>query len=161
MTIRGFIISTFLSYCSLALGQSLQNGKQAHLFTPVSPSISNVDFVNTLKTGEGLNILDYYYYYNGGGVAIGDVNNDGLADIYLTGNNTSANQLYLNTGSLSFRNVTDSAGVAGTADWSTGVTMADINADGYLDIYVSVISDTFGLTGTNQLFINNRQKSTV
>ena len=79
---------------------------------------------------EGLNILYYLYYYNGGGVATGDINNDGLPDIYFTANTKGNNKLYLNKGNFQFEDITANAGVAGGSDWSTGVTMADVNGDG-------------------------------
>ncbi|MBD0285276.1 MAG: VCBS repeat-containing protein, partial [Flavisolibacter sp.] len=101
----------------------------------------------------------YIYYYNGGGVATGDINNDGLVDIYFTANTKGGNKLYLNKGNFQFEDITEKAGVAGTADWCSGVTMADVNGDGWLDIYVSAVSGVHGLTGHNQLFINNGSSS--
>jgi hypothetical protein len=98
-------------------------------------------------------MINYIYFYNGGGVAVGDVNGDGLVDLYFTANE-NANRLYLNQGNFRFKDVTERAGVAGTADWSTGVSMADVNGDGRLDIYVSVANGYKGLEGHNQLFIN-------
>jgi enediyne biosynthesis protein E4 len=100
------------------------------------------------------NILYYLYYYNGGGVAIGDINNDGLEDIYFTANKKGGNKLYLNKGGFTFEDITAKAGVAGVSDWCTGAAMADINADGFLDIYVSTVSQKYGLTGHNELYIN-------
>jgi hypothetical protein len=105
------------------------------------------------------NILYYLYYYNGGGVATGDVNNDGLMDIYFAANSKGNNKLYLNKGGFGFEDITGKAKVAGTADWCTGVTMADVNSDGYLDIYVSTVSSKYGLTGHNELFINNKDNT--
>ena len=126
------------------------------LFQRLSPSETNIKFTNKLENVERFNILYYLYYYNGGGVATGDVNNDGLTDIYFTANSRAGNKLYLNKGNFKFEDITEAAGVAGTADWCSGVTMADINGDGFLDIYVSaVVNDRFGLKGRNQLFVNN------
>ena len=126
------------------------------LFQSLSPDQTNVHFENNLEPRKAFGILYYLYYYNGGGVAIGDINNDGLPDIYFTANSKGSNKLYLNKGNFKFEDITAKAGVAGTSDWCTGVTMADINGDGYLDIYVSAVSGEYGLKGHNELFINNK-----
>jgi len=123
------------------------------LFDRRAPDRTGVTFENTLEGSADLNILNYLYYYNGGGVAAGDVNGDGLVDLYFTANE-GPNALYLNRGNFQFEEVTDAAGVAGTADWSTGVTMADVNGDGRLDIYVSVVHGIHGLEGHNELYVN-------
>ena len=125
------------------------------LFTSLSSSKTNIDFENNLQDRNGLGILNYIYYYNGGGVAIGDINNDGLPDIYFTANSYGGNKLYLNKGNFEFEDITEKAGVAGTSDWCSGVTMADVNGDGLLDIYVCAIANIHGLHGHNELFINN------
>lgn len=125
------------------------------LFSQLSSSETNVTFKNTLEKRKFLSILYYLYYYNGGGVAIGDINNDGLPDIYFTANHKGGNKLYLNKGNFQFEDITDKAGVAGLSDWPTGVTMADVNGDGLLDIYVSTVSNRYGLNGHNELYINN------
>lgn len=124
-------------------------------FSKVSASKSGVSFVNKLPEKELFNILYYLYFYNGGGVATGDVNKDGLPDIYFTANSKGHNKLYINKGDFKFEDVTATAGVAGTSDWCAGAVMADVNGDGLLDIYVSTISQKFGLKGHNELFINN------
>jgi hypothetical protein len=124
-------------------------------FEALPPEVSGVDFANTLDFDEDFNIYTYRNFYNGGGVALGDVNNDGLTDIYLSGNRV-ANRLYLNRGDMRFEDVTDRAGVAGRAAWSTGVTMADVNADGWLDIYVCNSGDIAGDNRRNELYINQR-----
>ncbi|MFB6230678.1 MAG: VCBS repeat-containing protein [Salinibacter sp.] len=123
------------------------------LFTRLSPERTGVTFSNTLTESPSLNILNYLYYYNGGGVAVGDLNGDRLPDLYFTANE-GPNKLYLNQGDFRFKDVTKAAGVAGSADWSTGVTMADVNGDGRLDIYVSVVHGIQGLEGHNELYIN-------
>ncbi len=110
-------------------------------------------FANTLNENEEVNYFTYPYIYMGGGVAIGDINNDGLQDIYLTGNMV-ANKLYLNKGDMVFEDITLSAGVSGDTRWYTGVTFADVNGDGWQDIYVSVSGKWE--TTKNQLYINNR-----
>jgi hypothetical protein len=130
---------------------SCQEGKR---FSIVDPSQSQVHFKNEPVSRTGFGILYYLYYYNGGGVGLGDINNDGLTDIYFTANSKGHNKLYLNRGNFTFEDITDKAGVAGTADWCTGVTMVDVNGDGLLDIYVSAFADYFGLKGHNELFIN-------
>lgn len=135
------------------------NKSQQGQFEVLPASSTGVEFSNDLPSKKMLNILYYLYYYNGGGVATGDINNDGLEDIYFTANTKAGNKLYLNKGNFQFEDITVSAGVAGTADWSSGVTMADVNGDGLLDIYVSTISSKYGLTGHNELFINNGNKT--
>ncbi len=128
--------------------------KGGELFDNPSPKKTGVDFSNTITETDDLNILDYLYFYNGGGVAIGDINNDGLADIYLSGNQVK-NKLYLNKGDLTFEDITEKAGVAGESSWNTGTTMADVNGDGLLDIYVCAVVGINGFGGYNELFINN------
>ncbi|BFP41649.1 VCBS repeat-containing protein [Flavobacteriaceae bacterium GF1] len=128
--------------------------KSGDLFHNPSPRETGIDFANSLTENDGLNILDYLYFYNGGGVAIGDINNDGLPDIYLSGNQVK-NKLYLNKGDLSFEDITEQAGVGGQSSWNTGSVMADVNGDGLLDIYVCAVVGTNGFIGYNELFINN------
>ncbi|WPR75498.1 VCBS repeat-containing protein [Algoriphagus sp. NG3] len=123
------------------------------LFESVPVNHSQVDFRNDLPFDEEFNIFTYRNFYNGGGVALGDVNNDGLLDIYLT-SNLGENKLYLNKGDFQFEDVTETAGVAGTRAWSTGVAMVDINGDGHLDIYVCNSGDIAGDNKQNELFIN-------
>jgi len=138
-----------------------------NLFTQLPEEKTGISFVNANIDTDSLSILDYMYYYNGAGVAIGDINNDGLSDIFFT-SNTGGNKLYLNKGNLQFEDITEKAGVAGKNDWTTGVTMADLNGDGYLDIYVCAVSNhtpdkstnpnahTYFKNSRNRLFINNR-----
>ena len=130
-----------------------QEEQKDTLFSLLTPEESGIDFVNAVENQKDFNIFKYRNFYNGGGVAIGDVNNDGLADIYFTGNMES-NRLYLNKGDLQFEDVTDQAGVGGNKPWSTGVVMADINADGWLDIYVSNAGNLEGNNHDNDLYIN-------
>ena len=131
------------------------NKRTKSLFENLPVSETNVDFANTLQPNDSLGILNYIYYYNGGGVAIGDINNDGLPDIYFTANSRGHNKLYLNKGNFKFEDITQKSGVAGISDWCTGVTMADVNGDGLLDIYVCAVANKHGLKGRNELFINN------
>ncbi|HEY4194827.1 MAG TPA: VCBS repeat-containing protein [Mucilaginibacter sp.] len=125
------------------------------VFQLLPSSQTNIHFVNQLNDSDAPGILDYLYFYNGGGVAIGDINNDGLPDIFFTSNKKGGNKLYLNKGNYKFEDITAKAGVAGTADWCTGVTMADVNNDGYLDIYVCAVAGKLNLKGHNMLYINN------
>ena len=141
-----FLLLTILwSGCSI---------KEDTLFTKMSSSDTNISFENKLKESTYFNILEYLYYYNGGGVAVGDINNDGLSDIYFV-SNLNENKLYLNKGDFVFEDITELAGVAGEGYWSTGVSMADVNGDGFLDIYVCEVSNYKITKGRNQLFINN------
>lgn len=128
---------------------------QKKKFFEVLPSSkTHVDFNNKLEDSHLFSILYYLYYYNGGGVATGDINNDGLTDIYFTANTKGNNRLYLNKGNFEFEDITESAGVKGQSDWCSGVTMADVNSDGLLDIYVSTVSGKYNLKGHNELYIN-------
>lgn len=126
------------------------------LFVRQEAGNTGVAFENHLTETEQENILAYEYFYNGGGVAVGDFNNDGRPDLYFTGNQV-ANKLYLNKGQWQFDDVTQQAGVAGRVGnaWKTGVAIADVNADGWLDIYVCYSGNLPEAQRRNQLFINN------
>jgi hypothetical protein len=141
------------SWALAGCGEDGERDAGPTLFAKRSPDNTGVTFSNTLAESTDLNIVNYLYYYNGGGVAAGDVTGNGRPDLYFT-SNEGPNALYLNEGDFAFREVTEEAGVAGTADWTTGVTMADVNGDGRLDIYVSVVHGVEGLEGTNQLYVN-------
>ena len=130
------------------------------LFEKLPSSKTNVTFKNALEESPDFNVLKYGYFYNGGGVAAGDFNNDGLIDLYFTGN-LSANKLYLNKGDLNgstirFDDITEKAGVAAADGWNTGVSLVDINADGWLDIYVCRSAAVDTRLRRNILFINNK-----
>lgn len=131
-----------------------EQAQKETLFTLVSSEQSGIDFINTIENQKDFNIFKYRNFYNGGGVAIGDINNDGLPDIYLTAN-MDQNKLYLNKGDFKFEDITVKAGVGGNKPWSTGVTMADVNGDGLLDIYVSNAGNMEGNNHNNDLYINN------
>ena len=124
------------------------------LFELMTKESTGISFVNQLKYDKNFNVFTYRNYYNGGGVAIGDINNDGLSDIYFT-SNLEGNKLYLNKGNFQFEDISKKAGVEGNRSWSTGVNMVDVNADGLLDIYVCNSGDIDGDDKQNELFINN------
>ena len=133
--------------------------RQPELFELLSPSETGIRFENTITTSDSVNVQTDLYVYNGAGVAIGDIDNDGLADIYLSGNMVSS-RLYLNKGGMRFEDITESAGV-GTTQWATGASMVDIDNDGYLDIYVSVSGPEWSAPDKrrNLLFLNNRNRT--
>lgn len=145
-------ICALLFVCLLSGGCKTESKKT--LFVLHKPSETHVDFSNNLKFSKDFNIYTYRSFYNGGGVALGDINNDGLIDIYFTAN-MGPNQLYLNKGNFQFEDITQKAGVGGSHGWSTGVNMADVNGDGWLDIYVCNSGQTPGSSRANELFINN------
>jgi hypothetical protein len=132
-----------------------QKTPKTSLFKLLSPQETGITFNNELTEDDTYNIIQYLYYYNGGGVAIADINNDGLPDIFFTGNQTS-NRLYLNKGNLQFEDITASAGINNQGNWSTGVNMVDINADGWMDIYVCQLGNYKSFKGKNQLYINQK-----
>ena len=127
--------------------------KEPPLFELLPASHTGVTFQNRLAETPQMNIFTYLYFYNGGGVAAGDLNGDSLPDLYFTAN-LESNKLYLNQGDFKFKDVTEAAAVGGQKGWTTGVTMADVNADGLLDIYVSQLGDYQNIRGKNQLYIN-------
>lgn len=158
MSIRFFIglgLSLVLLSCGADQNSDFQdNTNPDPLFRLLNPDSTGVDFFNTVVNQKGFNIFKYRNFYNGGGVAIGDINNDGLPDIYFTAN-MGPNKLYLNKGDMKFEDISTSAGVDGDKPWSTGVTMVDINNDGLLDIYVSNAGNMQGNNHDNELYINN------
>ncbi len=143
----------FLVYTSFVFLFSCSK-TELKLFEKLSSYHTGINFENNLSFKEDFNIFTYRNYYNGGGVGLGDINNDGLLDIYFT-SNLNENKLYLNKGNFKFEDITELAGVGGEKSWSTGVSLADINADGFLDIYVSNSGDIKGDNKQNELFINN------
>ena len=136
-------LATQLSlFCSIILCLCMQSCKEEDtLFESMPASHTNITFANNLENKKLFNIVYYLYYYNGGGVATGDINNDGLPDIYCTANSKGNNKLYLNKGNFQFEDITAKAGVAGSSDWCTGVTMAGVTNACYLDIYVCAVAN--------------------
>src|SRR5690349_14183775 len=123
------------------------------LFRLVPPSSSGIDFVNLVEEKDSINILTVQYMYHGGAVAVGDFNNDGLTDIFFSGNMVP-NRLYLNRGNLKFQDITKTAGIGASEKWNSGVAVADVNADGLLDIYVCATIKDEPEARANSLFIN-------
>ena len=147
----------FLLIClSCSPKKELPLAQENTLFTHVDSEHSQIRFKNTVKENLYFNFLNYAYIYNGGGVAVGDINNDGLEDLYFSSNQES-NKLYLNKGNFEFDDHTEKAMVTDEKGWTTGVTMVDINCDGWLDIYVckSGALDNNALR-ENKLFINQK-----
>ena len=146
------LISLGVTSCKKDTQTINDSEKNSAIFNRVLPKESGIDFSNNLTENDSLNYFTYTYLYMGGGISAGDINNDGLIDLYFTGNQVP-NKLYLNKGNLQFEDITEKAGVGGDDRWYTGVTMSDINGDGFLDIYCSV-GGKFS-PRNNQLFLNN------
>lgn len=150
----------FIAIC-LSVGCNHQNtptDDSKTSFTLLESKETNISFRNDLKESDSFNIIQYLYFYNGSGVAAGDINNDGLVDLFF-GSNMGENQLYLNKGNLQFKNITQSAGIKNYNYWTTGITMADINADGWLDIFVCAVGEYKSFKGKPQLYINNKNNT--
>ncbi|GAA4407591.1 VCBS repeat-containing protein [Nibrella viscosa] len=155
LALAGGLVSGCQPKDTSAAGQAPADAPGNALFTLLSPDETGITFSNNLTEGLNTNVLMYEYFYNGGGVAVGDLNGDGLDDIYFTAN-MGPNQLYLNKGNLKFADITASAGVAGReGPWKTGVTMADVNGDGRLDIYVCHSGAVRPENRIPELFIND------
>ncbi|MBX2969257.1 MAG: VCBS repeat-containing protein [Cyclobacteriaceae bacterium] len=149
-------VTIVFSFLIFSCSQDIDSGEgAAHaLFVKLNKEQTAIDFVNKIESQKDFNIFNYRNFYNGGGVAIGDINNDGLPDIYFTAN-MKENRLYLNKGDFQFEDITETAGVGGDKPWSTGVVIVDINGDGFLDIYVSNAGNMEGNNHDNDLYINN------
>ncbi len=144
-------ILLFLFFLGTVLSCKKEDKKP--LFVDLNPADSGFVFTNSLSHAEAFNMIDYLYYYDGGGVAVGDLNNDGLSDIYMV-SNEGDNALFLNKGNMQFQDVTEIAGLKSPGLWKTGVSMADVNGDGLLDIYLCRLGEYKGVTGKNELYIN-------
>lgn len=143
----------------LACGKGAETTSTRPLFKLLSPNQTGITFANTIPTSDSINVLTNVYLYNGGGVGVGDIDNDGLPDIFFTGNMVSS-RLYLNRGNMRFEDITQSAGVT-TSRWASGVSLVDINSDGYLDIYLSMSGPPWATPEDtrNLLFINNGNRT--
>jgi hypothetical protein len=137
----------------IASGKTASPPVDGHLFTLLPSSYTGVHFANNVEATPELNVFTYRNFYNGGGVAAGDLNGDGLPEVMLT-SNQHGNKLYLNKGHFQFQDITEEAGVGGNGFWATGVTFADVNGDGLLDIYVCFAGNIAGKSRANELYIN-------
>ena len=143
-----------VSTCESKKDDQKIKSEKSSLFSLMPSDSTGISFQNNIENQKNFNIFKYRNFYNGGGVAIGDINNDGLSDVYFTAN-MGDNKLYLNKGNFKFEDITEQAGVKGNKPWSTGVLMVDVNADGLLDIYVSNAGNMEGNNHDNDLYINN------
>ena len=156
--LKGSVLSwILLSFFAQSCSKSEPAASGAPLFTLLSPEETGVNFVNKLNDDPltDWNVLSYQHFYNGAGVAVGDINNDGLPDLFFPGNEMP-NTLYLNKGNLQFEDISEKAGINQHKKWAMGATMADVNGDGLLDIYVGQAGPyTDPKDRKNLLFINN------
>jgi len=147
----GLILLVALLYACQSEGEIR---KADQLFTLLPAEATGIQFANNLEYSESFNPYTFRNFYNGGGVGLGDVNNDGLTDIFFCGNQVD-NRLYLNLGDFTFKDITESSGVASKGVWTAGVSFADVNGDGWLDIYLCKSGSPEGENRHNELFINN------
>lgn len=154
-TFGKLLISLPLLFQIYSCSENKEEGKQK-IFEKISPEKSGINFTNTVPENDTLNQFTYHYLYNGNGVAAGDINNDGKVDLLFTGNEIPA-KLYLNKGDFSFEDITTQSGIK-TSGWMSGATMADVNNDGYLDIYICK-SGPNNADKRNYLFINNKNST--
>lgn len=139
-------------YFLVSITQCTDREANKHRFELLSAEQTGLTFSNQLEQKKEINVMNYMYFFNGGGVGAGDFNNDGKTDLFFSGN-LNDSKLFLNTGNLTFKDVSAKAGVNGKLGWSTGVSVVDINNDGMLDIYVCRVSNFLDLRGRNELFV--------
>ncbi len=149
------VILSALPFGNSSFGQSTKT-----LFNLVAPERSGIKFMNTINESDSLHIFKYEYLYNGHGIGIADFNRDGLDDVFISGN-VVANKLYLNKGALSFEDITVKAGVEGKGQWRTGVNIADVNGDGWPDIYICHSGPVQGIALSNELYIHQGLKNGI
>jgi hypothetical protein len=150
----GFLSILYVLSLLTGCGDDDHNNPKKSLFRLVPASVTKIDFANTLPYTEELNTYTFRNFYNGGGVGLGDLNNDGLTDIFFAGN-LVPNRLYLNEENFKFKDISGKAGIGGHQVWTTGVSIADINGDGWLDVYLCKSGPPGGERRYNELFINN------
>lgn len=153
ITYQIILAMILISSCSKDAISDIKTVSDNKLFSSLDPDSTGLHFTNQLVNTESFNIFNYRNFYNGGGVAIGDINNDGLPDVYLT-SNQGANKLFLNNGDFKFQDLSKAAQIQSEDKWSTGVTLVDINTDGFLDIYVCNAGHQNGIDQKNNLYIN-------
>ncbi len=157
LTFAGLLLLPALLFTS-SCNRNPGSGSGDQIFTLMPESYTGAGFINHLDYDEQLkkkfNIYTYRNFYNGGGVAMGDVNNDGLIDLFLT-SNMGSNVLYLNKGDFKFEDISEQAGIGGQGEWSTGASLADVNGDGWCDLYVCNSGNVEGDERHNELYINN------
>src|SRR6056297_786415 len=147
-------IVTFIAILIFIQACSIPGSEESNsIFQSVPPSQTGIDFENNLFPTEEFNMYVFRNFYNGGGVAAGDINNDGLPDIFFTGNMVS-NRLYLNRGNFNFEDITEKAELSSDGVWSSGVSFADVTGNGLLDIYITKSGSPKGKRRHNELFIN-------
>jgi enediyne biosynthesis protein E4 len=150
---RSYIIYLLCLHAILSGCRSGDKNAAPPLFTVLDSERTGLDFSNDLSYSKDLNLFKYIYFYNGSGVGAGDFNNDGLIDLFF-GSNQKQNKLFINTGNLHFKDITEDAGIPKHNIWTTGISVVDINADGLLDIYICCVGNYGVLKGNNQLLIN-------
>src|SRR5687767_8093452 len=153
LSLAGLVLLAACSRDAAREGAAAPAASDGRLFTMLPSSYTGVRFANRLTDTQDMNIFAYRNYYNGGGVALGDLNGDDLPEMLLT-SNMGGSRLYLNEGEYRFRDITRAARVEGKESWATGATLADVNGDGRLDIYICYAGNIAGRRRANELYIN-------